>query len=468
MNRIVITKGKIHIFLAVMSVVAIYGSAVLLPEALPPVLIGVILMWGIVVPERCFLLLFPSIAPFMNITELPGLTGISLLTVFTGGILFVSLLRPKRFFKMFAGIPKYALVGIGWLLAVEVISGLFFSPAANATIVVNSRIIKTVQFGLGAAFACQAGSLATVEAGWIIYGVLQVISAIVLQISYSSVLGMRGEGGGPIELGSMLSSAALVANIGYMAIASSWFAVSAALRKKGLLKVLLFSIAVFSILASFYSGRRQALLALVFSVLLAITILKGRRGFVAAVAMTFILIGVFLTGPVQEFLQGRQSLFSELAGERGVFYMPINKAGINAFLESPWFGIGLGDYSSATLGHGIQKRGLEREGEASHNTVIRILAETGLIGAFGLAILSFGFGFALIRIIKSLRASPTISSMHMVLPTVALVLTGYAVTILDNSIYIFFFGEVIGLLHQYTKLRWNIQPNSKNKRNNLW
>jgi O-antigen ligase len=365
------------------------------------------------------------------------------------------LLRPEEFFQMLRGIPKYALIGIGCLLAVEVISGLFFSPSHLAKTAVAARCIKTMEFLLAAAFASRVGSLAELETGWIFYGVLQVLAAVVIQVTTGSVLGFRegALGGVMFELGSVSSVAGLIANLGFMSIVSAWFAASLALRKTGMVKLLLWVIAVLSVGAAFYSGRRQALLAVFLSVILASVTTRGPRRLGIVVVSASVLIGFYLSGPLQQFLHGRESLAVEFAGSEESKYAPINKAGIAAFLDHPFLGIGLGNYNSATEEMNVLKRssakeGL-REGDGSHNSVIRIIAETGLLGAIGLTILSCGFILTLIRVVISLRRSIGITPMHLIIPCAGLILTGYTITILDAPEYIFLFGQMVGLMHQY-------------------
>ncbi len=450
--------GRVHLALGGASIAALYGSALWLPEALLPVFVAVVMVWSVISPDEGFLLLFPCIAPFLMV-EIPEIRGASLVPIFTACMALACLLRPKQFYQKLNSIPKYALVGIGWLLAVEVISGLFFSPSYLAKIAVFARCAKAAQFMLAAAFASQAGSLAKVESGWIFYGVLQVLAAVALQVITGSVLSTRGTAvyGELIQLGSVGSVAVLIAGFGYMSIASSWFAISAASRKKGLARYLLWAFAVLSLGAAFYSGRRQALLAALFSAILAGVTIKGRRKLGVALTGALVLIGFYLSGPLQEFLAGRTSLAVEvegaIEGSRESSYGPINLAGIAAFLGSPWTGIGLGNYIAATEDMNILSRsgnfGGPRQGESPHNSVIRVLAETGLLGGFGLAILSCGFVVALIRVVISLRASPGFTSMRFVLPSISLVFVGYTITILDQPEYMFIFGTFVGLMHQY-------------------
>ena len=439
-------KGKILVFLGAISVVALYVSAIWFPTFLLIVLVSILLIWAYMTPRGAFLLLFPCIVPFTNL-EIPGLPGITLMRFFLIGVLIASLPRIKQYFPLFWNIPKYALVGIGWLLVAEVISGFFLSPASNAMIAVMVRITRTVTFLLAAAFASQEGGLSKAMWGWIFFGVLQVFSATVLQLGYGSVMAARRMVG--FELGSFDTVAAMAVAFGYMAVATFWFAVAKALRKRGITKFILWGFAVLSLAASFYSGRRQALLALVLSALLAGVVMKGRRKLAMIGALCIVFIGLYYGGPLREFIENRQSLADELRLDSQAQYMPMHIAGIKAFLESPILGIGLGNYRAATAAEGVI--GTTGDWASSHSSVVRILTETGLLGAVGLAILSYGFALAMIRVIRSLRASPMITTMHLVFPSIGLVLTGYAITLLDHFGYVFFFGQIVGLMSYYLK-----------------
>jgi len=205
--------------------------------------------------------------------------------------------------------------------------------------------------------------------------------------------------------------------------------------------------------AAFYSGRRQTLVAIVFSTLLASIVMKGRRRLVAAGAIILLISGLYFLGPVRGFLEGRESLGDEIMEDGQAQYMPIHEAGALAFLDSPIAGIGLGNYASATAIMGVT--GSAGAWATAHSSVIRVFAETGLLGGIGLMILTSGFAVTLFRVVVFLRISSALTPMHFILPSIGLVLTGYVVTILDAREYTFLFGQTVGLMSLYIRTRVN-------------
>jgi len=428
------------------SVLSLYVSAMLFPEGLLFVLAGIIVIWGIISPSHGFLILFPSLIPFMNV-EIAGIRGASLVSIFTIAIFLILLLKPREFVQRVHSIPNYAMFGIVWLLAIEIISGLMFSPSPLAHIAVLTRLTRSIQFVVVAALATQLASLAVIEAGWIYYGILQVTAAIILQTRFGNVLAVRESES--FSLGGLVPVSIVIASIGFMAIASFWFSASMASRRKGTKRILLWVLAILCIGAAFFSGRRQALLAVIISVALAGIVARSWKRIGILALMFVVLIGLYYGGPLRDFLSGRQSLFDEIMGNRGGQYWRINEAGFEAFRSSPVFGIGLGNYTSATSEFGVARR--YGEWATPHNSLVRILAETGLIGLIGFLVISIGFFYNMIRLIWKLRKSTSLGPMHFVLGASSLVLTGFAVTILDQPEYIFLFGQIIGLMAAFNR-----------------
>jgi O-antigen ligase len=153
---------------------------------------------------------------------------------------------------------------------------------------------------------------------------------------------------------------------------------------------------------------------------------------------------IFVTPQAREFILGRESLIDEVKNpEKGTGYAYIDAAGWQAFLDSPFIGIGLGNYERQT-----ERMGVIREGVpiAAHNSFIRILAETGIMGGMGLLILIIGFLVNFIKAGKDILSKKNLEYFSYIFPLSGIVLTGMLVTILDQPDYIYLFGQMVGML----------------------
>ncbi len=436
-----------ELWVAIASVLAIYASAIYYPVLLVAVLVVVVIACRLVSGSCCFLLLFPCIAPFQNV-ELPGLPSMSLLRFFLVAVVFSLLLDMNLLNKLMRRIPGYALLGITWLLTIELISAAFLSPAPTAWTDLAARFTRALEFLIAAALARQKGGLPRVAAGCVIYGILQVLAAGIIHFDYGgAVLAARSFLG--FELGSLDAVSLLVVSIGYIAVASFWSGAALSMHRSRVMQFVLWSTGSLAMVAAFYSGRRQALLALGLCLLVAGLVIKGSHKSLIIGVVAVLACGFYLAGPGRDFLEQRDSLLVEFSADGRKQYVPIHRAGLRAFLDSPVWGIGLANYPSASAAMGLP--GPSGKGEAAHSSTIRILAEEGLIGTIGFAILTFGYALSIGRTVFLLRSSKKLTPMHFFFPAIGVVLTGYTVTILDGHDYVYLFGATIGLMCQYIK-----------------
>jgi hypothetical protein len=223
--------------------------------------------------------------------------------------------------------------------------------------------------------------------GWVIAGLLMLPAAAMIYRATGSVLAIREEGLTTMGEGSTLSVMYLLLSVSGFLVVSFWCVW--ALQSIGVLPSpagYLLSVAFAP--ALLFSGRRQALLAMVLSLgyyLLTTPLRKSWRLLaILALALCFVCYSGFLT----QFMEGRESIRDEFEG-RGTGRLSIYEAGLDAFLEKPVLGWGLGSYNDITLSSGIVSK-RTGGGGASHNTLVGVAAEAGILGLLGVVLVLVG------------------------------------------------------------------------------
>jgi len=223
--------------------------------------------------------------------------------------------------------------------------------------------------------------------GWVMAGLLMLPAAALIYQATGSVLAIREEGLTIMGEGSTLSVMYLLLSVSGFLVVSFWCVW--ALQSIGVLPSpagYLLSVAFAP--ALLFSGRRQALLAMVLSLgyYLLTTPLRKSWRLLAVSALALCLICCF--GFLAQFMEGRESIRDEFEG-RGTGRLSIYEAGLDAFLEKPILGWGLGSYNDITLAHGIVSK-RTGEGGASHNTLVGVAAEAGTVGLLGVVLVLAG------------------------------------------------------------------------------
>ena len=430
-----------RVVLSGLSVGTVWGAAVAAPESVGVVLLVVSAAWGFLAPFDFLLMVFPSLLP-LAVAEVVGFGGRSAFALALGAFIFAAATRRerRRSFSL-RGVPRPVLLGWFWILGAETLSALIV-PGTSAYVMVLVRVVRITVFLSAAVAAVREPDLRKLAVGWVYLGGLVAGSALVLQHEFGSVLALRGSA--QWGFGTVGQVAAMVANMGYLAVASAaatlGLATQASVAWLAPGSVFAFVVGV----GTFYSGRRQALLAL--AACGALVVLAHRRGRAVLVAMSVLVATVlFLAiGPVREFLTERASFFAEFQeGERNTGYLAINAVGLSSFLKSPVVGVGLGNYAREAAREGVGG-GVGGVGLAAHNSVILILAETGLMGGLGALLLVIGIGSVALRAWLSLRKGVSTLATLIASGLGALVLTGLAVTLLDDVGYCYVGGEFVG------------------------
>lgn len=223
--------------------------------------------------------------------------------------------------------------------------------------------------------------------GWVIAGLLMLPAAALIYQATGSVLAIREEGLMIMGEGSTLSVMYLLLSVSGFLVVSFWcvWALQSIGRVPSPAGYLLSGAFAPALL---FSGRRQALLAMVLSLgyYLLTTPLRKSWRLLAISALALCFIGGF--GFLAQFMEGRESISDEFEGQ-GTGRLPIYEAGVEAFLEKPILGWGLGSYNDITLSYGIVSK-RTGEGGASHNTLVGVAAEAGILGLLGLVLVLAG------------------------------------------------------------------------------
>ncbi len=223
--------------------------------------------------------------------------------------------------------------------------------------------------------------------GWVIAGLLMLPAAALIYRATGSVLAIREEGLTIMGEGSTLSVMYLLLSVSGFLVVSFWCvwalqSIGALPSSAGYLLSVAFAPALL------FSGRRQALLAMVLSLgyYLLTTPLRKSWRLLAVSALALCLVCCF--GFLTQFMEGRESISDEFEG-RGTGRLSIYEAGLDAFLDKPILGWGLGSYNDITLAHGIVSK-RTGEGGASHNTLVGVAAEAGIVGLLGVVLVLAG------------------------------------------------------------------------------
>jgi hypothetical protein len=223
--------------------------------------------------------------------------------------------------------------------------------------------------------------------GWAIAGLLMLPAAALIYQTTGSVLSIREEGLTIMGEGSTLSVMYLLLSVSGFLVVSFWCVW--ALQSMGILPSSTgYFLSMAFAPALLFSGRRQALLAMVLSLgyyLLTTSLRKSWR-LLAVSVLALCLVCCF--GFLSEFMEGRESIRDEFEGQ-GTGRLSIYEAGLDAFLEKPVLGWGLGSYNDITLAHGIVSK-RTGEGGASHNTLVGVAAEAGAVGLLGVVLILAG------------------------------------------------------------------------------
>jgi hypothetical protein len=223
--------------------------------------------------------------------------------------------------------------------------------------------------------------------GWVVAGLLMLPAAALIYRATGSVLAIREEGLAIMGEGSTLSVMYLLLSVSGFLVVSFWCVW--ALQSLGILPSSAgYFLSVAFAPALLFSGRRQALLAMALSLgyYFLTTPLRKSWRLLAVSALALGLVCSF--GFLSQFMEGRESIRDEFEG-RGTGRLSIYEAGLNAFLEKPILGWGLGSYNDITLAQGIVSK-RTGEGGASHNTLVGVAAEAGIMGLLGVVLVLAG------------------------------------------------------------------------------
>jgi len=425
--------------MAGVSVASIYITAAFLPGAFPVVFLIVTACWAIAAPVSALLVLLPPLLPLSSVV-MAGMTGTTPPFIFTVAIAAGMSWRPGRALASVRAIPPYALYAALALFVIEFVS-VGLSPAPTAWRFLGIRGTRTVVLLVAAAAAGQAEGLRLSGVGWMLYGFLNVLASGYIALNHGSVVAIRT--GEDADMTSIEGLVAIVAGMGYCAVGAAWYWFAASSRARRSVRVLYLAAGTLCLASAFYSGRRQAMLATFLAVVLAILSARSAKARLGAAAAAVLVFLLYSYGPLGELIVARGTPLAEFGGKQSSGYLPVHEAGLKAFLRSPLVGIGLGNYSSATQAEGVASG---RGWAAAHSSIIRILAETGVIGGAALCVLLLGFLRALIRGVMRRPVADRAVSLQTAMPAFGVVLTGLSVQFLESQEYNFLLGQAIGLL----------------------
>jgi O-antigen ligase len=332
-------------------------------------------------PNEALLLLAPGLFPTVSLDFGFGISPFRVIVVAT---LLRQILKGQWSIRTLRQINP--LILYGWFI---LISAFLVSNLANYRDNWSDVFIWLVRCGLMLSYISAWLFCRNPEYGfwgWLIGGLLTVPAAIYAYSTTGDVLTVRINSQ-IIGQGSPLSVSILILAVSGFVVVSFWSCLALQSRQMVPDWFVPFCGSILA-LPWIMSGRRQAVLAMLLSLLCCLFI--ASRHMVWRILIPVVLAVCFLinTGMFREFMEGRESINDELEGGGSNRYQ-VYKAGIEGFLEKPILGWGLASYKELTQTRGIiaSETG---EGISSHNTIIGVAAETGIVGLLGLLCIIIG------------------------------------------------------------------------------
>lgn len=222
-----------------------------------------------------------------------------------------------------------------------------------------------------------------------------------------------------MPLGSPLGVAVLIAKSGTFAVVSGVAAFAlAALTKKRVSRIILYHLGVFIFFASLFSGRREALVAMFLAFASNLFIQQNRHKYVIVLLMLLATLILYQAGPLQSFLEQRESFADEFS-EEGTHRLPLLVRSIELWLESPAFGYGPGTHERILWTQST----LNDSAVAAHNSITGAMVEAGVLGGLAVLTLLLGFVTYWVRAIRAARRCQSAGWPPLMLASAATIIT---------------------------------------------
>ncbi len=381
----------------------IYLLFIVLPAYAPWVAISLIALWALRSWSLSVCLLGPCLLPFMSVAASGEEGGGATLTRFFALFSLVGfMLNWQQARWALAAVPRrfwtaLTCLGFGYLLATAADLTLHPEHTPQSLTSVGSLGVRLWFLVAGVAACLVIRDLRLILLGWVFFGVMMLGASALLYITTGSVLATRGQVAMGVEGWGNVS--ALIAGVGFLSVAGGaacfawgrgtnpiWLIVGAAM-----------------VGATIFSGRRQALLAAVLTILLCFVIARNWRALIIGGVCFVVAFILIRTGPLREFLDKRESIQMELRGE-GTGRLELFKLGLTyvktSSLPGLALGLGLGGHARFAIEHGVtmtsrQSGQVYDVGMVAHNDFIGALVEGGLLALIGAVLLASEFFWAL-------------------------------------------------------------------------
>lgn len=387
-------KSYVLMFLFILIVCIYYLSLPFQNQFIILFLYIILFILYIVKPNEAILFITPSLFSTVNINLNLGFTPLRILVV---AAILGQLFRGNWSFNNLKAIGVSIILGWTLLLLMLSISSIIYNGQVTQEI-----FVWVTRCGWMLSYLLAWKNVSNVNYGfwgWVFAGFIETIAAIYIFATTGSVLAIT----------NFLPTQTVdnYVNLLYVLLLVSGFVVVSVFCLWALYsrkEMSLFTTMLFSLLflfPIFLSGRRQALLGLTLSIILFILIIPMKIKIRTSIILLIGIVVISVSGMYDQFVQGRPSISAELAG-KGTGRLQIYSAGIDAFLEKPFLGWGLGNYSDAMEHYGVidVQKGA---GASSHNTFVGVGVESGIFGVLGLLLIFLGTiskGLSLVKLTR--------------------------------------------------------------------
>lgn len=417
-----------------------------MPLDLPYVLLLIIFIIFFLWPNESLLLILPGLLPTVNIDIGLGVTPIRMivLAAFIG-----QLLRGQWKLSIINKINKQLLWG--WII---LITSFLISAFYNDEPIFPNLGIWLVRMGLMLLYISAWRFVRNIDFGywgWVISGLFMVWASLVIYLTTKDVLAIRNYS--PVWENeytpfSIAGFFLLVASLSIMAFWSCW-------SLYGLKKIHLSGALIISFSLAFpilMSGRRQAILAMVLSILLFIISIPSNKKMLINTVILLMILSTWQLGLLGDFFEGRESISDELTGGGTGRYW-IYSMGINAFIEKPIIGWGPGEYKDVMKLYGVINL-QTGEGVASHNTFIGIAVESGIIGLIGFLLILIGLIKRTLFLTRVKEENVVFNKIKSyTLPIIGFILAGFLVSnLVEAHWYLLSMALIFGITDRFQLL----------------
>lgn len=383
-------------FFALMSLVSMALVLSYFSEAFGLWVILISFIWCLRNPYLFAVLLLPGMMIYENIAISSSISW-SVLRAVVVIIIFGMVLHPGNIRKGFRSIPPYLL----WSM-ILILVAYFFSALANGWPIeaperMTSHILRIILMGIIFISIYALKDARILLIGLTLQGISMLVGGLYLWQNFGTYMALRG-----LDIADVTSNKGLLL-FAYSAASNATLSITSGLALIGLGKFFdkrLFQIMAYTggivlFLSSLMSSRRQAVVAMIFAILLLLWLDRSRQSLVIISILLLMTIAFNSIGYFDQFFSQRETILDEFTGH-GTGRLDLITLGLDLWNKSPIWGVG----------PGTQPRYYDSQNQFSHNTIISAALEGGIFAVLLVFILMFGIVKQVLQAAHVLRTLP--------------------------------------------------------------